>query len=118
VVGIELGHLVEYYPFQIVFLTQTVIVVSHIDEHVVGYRDDTLSRVSVDTTEGTYLAHIECPHTGELEEHAMGGIVDALVVADEASVEAPFATTGIHLSASDEQLQVIPVEAEDDTVYR
>ena len=72
----------------------------------------------VDITESANLTHEEIPKAGELVQCTGGGIVDTLVAANEASVEAPFAATRIHLTLADKYLQLTFVEAENDTVYR
>ena len=94
-----------------------VVVVLDIDQRIVGDGDDALTWVAVDITKGTYLPHKEIPQSGELVEYAVGCIVNALVAADETSVEAPFATTGIHLSTANQDLQFPFIETEDDAVY-
>ena len=46
----------------------------------------------------------------------MCSFVQTLVAAYEASIEAPFATTRIHIALADEYLQLVVVEAEDNAV--
>ena len=98
--------------------TEMVVVVVDIDKGIIGEGDDALTRVAVDISKGAYLSHIDVPQSGKFEEHAVGRFVDTLVAADEASVEAPFATTRVHLTTTDEDLQLPFVETEDDTVDR
>ena len=57
-------------------------------------------------------------HPREFVECALGSLVNILVGGDEASIEAPFATSGIIFSAANENLQFAFVEAEDNTVDR
>jgi hypothetical protein len=94
-----------------------VIIVFHIDECIIGNRNHPFTRVAVYVSKGAHLPHVEIPKSGKVVEYTVSGIIDTLVAADEASVEAPFATTRFHMPSSDENLQLTFIEAKDDTVY-
>ena len=100
------------------FFTQTVIVVFYVDGCIISDGDHSFTRIAVNISKGANLSHIEVSKSSEFVEHAVSGIVDTLVAADEASVEAPFATTWVHLTTTYQNLQLSFVEAKDDTVYR
>ena len=117
-VGIEGGNLVDVNPFHAVLQTQLLAVVLDIDQRIVGNRYDALAGVAVNATESTHLAHIQVVESRQRLQCAFGGVVNALVGSDEASIEAPLATSGIHLASADEHLQLLLIETEDDDVDR
>jgi hypothetical protein len=97
--------------------TEVVIVVVDTDECIISDGYNPLPRVTIYASEGSYLPHIEIPQACKFEEHTVGSIVDALVAANEASIEAPFATTRVHLALAYQYLQHTFVETEDNAVY-
>jgi hypothetical protein len=96
--------------------TQRVVIVFHIDKCIVGHRDYAFARVTVNVTEGTYLAHEQIPKASQFEKRTTGSVIDTFVGANEASVETPFATTRVHLTPAYQNLQLTLVESEDNTV--
>ena len=86
-VRIELWHLVEFHPLHSVFFQQTMVVVLHVDKGAVGYGNYTFTRVTVNSTKGVYLFHIEISQSCEFEEHTVCGFVDAFFCADEPTIE-------------------------------
>ena len=118
VVGIHGWNLVDLYPFNTVLLAKFIIVVIDIDKCIIGYRDHTLSRVTVYSAKSTNLAHIDIVQTCQFVKGTVGSLVETLVTANEASIEAPFAATRVQLSFTDQNLQLVVVETEDDTVDR
>ena len=117
-VRIEGGDIVYAHPFHAMLFAQFVVVLFDVDQGVVGNRDHTFTRVTVNTTESAYLTHIYIAHTGKFVEHAVGSFVDALIEVDEASVEPPFTTPRIHLTFADQDLEFVLVESENDTIDR
>ena len=95
-----------------------VVVVVNVDQRVVGHRNHTLARITVDAAERANLTHVDFLQSRQLEKCTVGGFIETLVAANEASVETPLATPWVQMSATDQDLQLVIVEAEDDTVDR
>jgi hypothetical protein len=112
-----MGNIIDIDPFHTMLLHELDRIVLDVDECVVGHRDNAFTWVSVYITESTHLAHIYLAQSCQLEQGTVGCCIQALVAADEASVEAPFATTRVHISLTDQDLQLVLLEPEDDTVY-
>ena len=115
-VAIHLGNIIHIHPFHPMFLTQILVIVIDVDKGIISYTDDTLTGVAVDVAEGSHLSHKYLAQARQFVKGTVGCIVQALVAADEASVEAPFAASGIHITLADKYLQLVVGKAEDDTV--
>ena len=117
-VRVKLGQFIDIHPLCPMLLTQLFAVILNIDKGIIGYRYHTFAWVSVDAAKSTDLTHIDIFHACQLMQSTFSGIVDAFFCTDEAAIETPFTPSGIHLTPTDEHLQLTLIKAEDDTVDR
>src|SRR5574344_540945 len=117
-VRIKLGQRGDIYPFYSMLHSQIFIVVIHVDQGIICDRNHSFARVTINAAKGSYLTHIQIVKSSQFIHSTVGSIIDALVRGDEASVETPFAASGIHLSPAYQYLQFPFIETKDNAVYR
>ena len=52
----------------------------------------------------------------QVVEHSVSCVLKALVGLDESAVERPFAASGVHLTSSYQEFQLVVVESEDNAI--
>ena len=112
----QLGHLLEKKPFGMILCGELAGVLIDVDESEVGDANGAFDRIAVRFAKGFQLFHINAFETGQLFEDPVRGLVGAFIGLEEAAHQAPVPFAGLKSALDEQQLDIGPVESEDDTV--